>query len=269
MNHVIINGNKVEKIEYKGQAVITLNMIDELHERPMSTARQAFNRNKERFIEYEDYFEVAYEDWKQFLVVRNSYDQKGGHRGNMNFITQNGYLMLVKSFNDDLAWRVQRELVNRYFVVEQIKNDLNADILSFFNHKGIKLNQRLKVMNLSRQMSEMDNAGQVEMMTRYNILCGILKHDENVREKTKNDETLKKSGFYEFLDECCVVDPDLEVSKNSLYDAYKKYASGNGYVPIFRNNFFQYLYKTEDVSAYRARFKERRTWRLKGIGLKR
>ncbi|OSM07623.1 hypothetical protein MAIT1_05002 [Magnetofaba australis IT-1] len=30
-------------------------------------------------------------------------------------LTQSGYLMLVKSFTDDLAWRVQRELVNRYF----------------------------------------------------------------------------------------------------------------------------------------------------------
>lgn len=33
----------------------------------------------------------------------------------MTLITESGYLMLVKSFTDDLAWRVQRELVKGYF----------------------------------------------------------------------------------------------------------------------------------------------------------
>lgn len=32
-------------------------------------------------------------------------------------ITETGYLMLVKSFTDDLAWKVQRELVDSYFRV--------------------------------------------------------------------------------------------------------------------------------------------------------
>lgn len=30
-------------------------------------------------------------------------------------VTESGYLMLAKSFTDDLAWKVQRELVNNYF----------------------------------------------------------------------------------------------------------------------------------------------------------
>ncbi len=56
------------------------------------------------------------------LVRRNSPDQDGevspqygGHRGNMIFVTQTGYLMLVKSYTDALAWQVQRVLVNSYF----------------------------------------------------------------------------------------------------------------------------------------------------------
>ena len=35
-------------------------------------------------------------------------------------ITESGYLMLVKSFTDDLAWKVQRELVNTYFRVKDV-----------------------------------------------------------------------------------------------------------------------------------------------------
>ncbi len=267
MNHVIINGNSVEKIEYKGQPVITLNMIDELHERPDGTARRNFNQNKSRLVDHEDYFEVAYEEWKQFLTVRNSDGQKGGRRGYIIFLTQSGYLMLVKSFNDDLAWQVQRELVKRYFVVERIKDGLNAELLSLFQHKGIKLNQRLKIMDLSRQMTQMDNEGQAEMLNSYNILCGILKSGQDVRKKTRGNYAMEKGGFHDFLDECCVMGPDLEVSKDSLYGAYKKYASENGCIPIFRNNFFQYLYKTVDVSSYRPRFAEKRSLRLKGIAL--
>lgn len=44
---------------------------------------------------------------------------KGGFNGDITLITESGYLMLVKSFTDDLAWDVQRQLVNTYFRVEQ------------------------------------------------------------------------------------------------------------------------------------------------------
>ena len=37
----------------------------------------------------------------------------------ITLITESGYLMLVKSFTDDLAWDVQRQLVNLYFRVQQ------------------------------------------------------------------------------------------------------------------------------------------------------
>ena len=37
----------------------------------------------------------------------------------MTLITESGYLMLVKSFTDDLAWEVQRELVKGYFRVKK------------------------------------------------------------------------------------------------------------------------------------------------------
>lgn len=40
---------------------------------------------------------------------------KGGFHGDITLITETGYLMLVKSFTDDIAWTVQRELVESYF----------------------------------------------------------------------------------------------------------------------------------------------------------
>ena len=43
-------------------------------------------------------------------------------------LTESGYLMIVKTFTDDLSWKVQRQLVNTYFKVkEQEKPVLQAE----------------------------------------------------------------------------------------------------------------------------------------------
>lgn len=44
-------------------------------------------------------------------------------------MTESGYLMLAKSFTDDLAWQVQRELVNFYFRAKDIISE-QADKLN-------------------------------------------------------------------------------------------------------------------------------------------
>ncbi len=43
-------------------------------------------------------------------------------------MTESGYLMLVKSFTDDLAWEVQRQLVSSYFRVRQLVDDLSPQM---------------------------------------------------------------------------------------------------------------------------------------------
>lgn len=40
-------------------------------------------------------------------------------------ITESGYLLLVKSFTDDLAWKVQRQLVSNYFQSKETHNNEN------------------------------------------------------------------------------------------------------------------------------------------------
>lgn len=111
MNNVIIANENVSIKEYKGQRVVTFKDIDTVHQRPSGTARRNFNTNKKHFIEGEDYF------------VRNSYEAKNEFNlvapNGIVLITESGYLMLVKSFTDDLSWDVQRELVKCYFRVKE------------------------------------------------------------------------------------------------------------------------------------------------------
>lgn len=111
MNGLIkINDTEITIKEYKGQRVVTFAEIDSVHSRNEGTARKRFNDNRKHFIEGVDYFSLHHGDRlmseKRTLEIPN--------RG-LTLITETGYLMLVKSFTDDLAWKVQRELVNHYF----------------------------------------------------------------------------------------------------------------------------------------------------------
>lgn len=126
MNNLIRIGNQeISEKEFRGQRVVTFKDIDLVHERPEGTARKRFNDNKKHFIEGDDYF------------VRNTDEAKSEFGitapNGLMLLTEQGYLMLVKSFTDDLAWTVQRQLVNSYFnkrkpltATEQIKLQLQA-----------------------------------------------------------------------------------------------------------------------------------------------
>lgn len=106
---VSINQTELPVLEHDRQRVITLSMMDEVHSRVSGTARKRFNDHKERLVLGEDYF------------VRNTDEARelGFTAPNgLILLTETGYLMLVKSFSDDLAWDVQRRLVNGYFRVQ-------------------------------------------------------------------------------------------------------------------------------------------------------
>lgn len=112
MNDLICIGEAEVLIkEYNGQRVVTFKDIDTVHQRPSGTANKRFIDNKKRFIEGEDYFTVSSSEIRKthiFPISDNDFKDK-------TLITESGYLMLVKSFTDDLAWEVQRQLVKSYF----------------------------------------------------------------------------------------------------------------------------------------------------------
>jgi len=85
-------------------------MIDQAHERPKNAAKRTFFEHQHRFIEGEDFFRVPVSEKSEFRTFGITIPNNG-----MIVLTEVGYLMIVKSFNDDLAWRVQRELVKSYF----------------------------------------------------------------------------------------------------------------------------------------------------------
>jgi hypothetical protein len=111
-NLVKINNTDLLVKELNGQRVVTLKDIDLLHQRPEGTSRKNFSNNKKHFISGEDYFVIKPSDVNNFPIQVNN--------AGLTILTESGYLMLVKSLTDDLAWKVQRELVNNYFKVKSM-----------------------------------------------------------------------------------------------------------------------------------------------------
>lgn len=112
MNQTISIGHTTELpfVFYKNQPVVTLAMIDAVHARKEGTARYRFRDNKDRFIEGEDYFFINYSQKGEFRPFGIDVPTRG-----LTLLTETGYLMLVKSFTDDLAWKIQRQLIKAYF----------------------------------------------------------------------------------------------------------------------------------------------------------
>lgn len=117
MNNQIvkINNTDLSVKELNGQRVVTFKDIDMLHERVEGTAKSNFYENKKHFIENEDYFIIKKS--LKYEIPTLEIPNRG-----ITVLTESGYLMLVKSLQDDLAWKVQRELVNNYFRIKEVVN---------------------------------------------------------------------------------------------------------------------------------------------------
>lgn len=138
---VKINNHSLQVKEFNGQRVVTFKEIDMIHERVEGTAKRNFNTNSKHFIEKTDFYFVKPADVEGYEIRTSEINNAGTY-----LITESGYLMLVKSLQDDLAWKVQRELVNNYFRVrENPFESLSPELQSIFmlDNKTQKLEGRL------------------------------------------------------------------------------------------------------------------------------
>lgn len=122
MEKLQIVENELPEIKmWNGQRVVTFKDIDAVHCNKTGTARRNFNRNKKHFIEGEDYFFLTKKSNETDCPIKNNQMRQNDtlsfsipSRG-ITLITESGYLLIAKSFTDDLSWDVQRRLVNSYF----------------------------------------------------------------------------------------------------------------------------------------------------------
>lgn len=123
------NASDLKPIIFNNEPVITFAMIDDIHQQKAGNARYRFRDNKHRFIKGEDYYLVESSQKGVFRPFEIEVPNRG-----LTVLTETGYLMLVKSFTDDLAWQVQRHLVKHYFRAQtqskQVPIQIGEPILS-------------------------------------------------------------------------------------------------------------------------------------------
>jgi hypothetical protein len=156
MSHIVINNHPVQIKEFNGQRVVTFKEIDLLHERPEGTANKRFLDNQKHFEKGQDYFEIFGKELKEIKRLPNF--GIGLNASKTILITESGYLMLTKSLTDDLAWKVQRQLVNSYFRVKDIINTDNLRIASLLHAEVGELIEATnkienRVVNLEQNMT--------------------------------------------------------------------------------------------------------------------
>ena len=130
MNTITIHQTQLPIVEYHGQRVVTLAMIDQVHERPDDTAGRNFREHRDRLIDGADYFVLSRSQNSEIRGLEQDVPNRG-----LIVLTEQGYLMVVKSLTDDLAWTVQRQLVNSYFrVAPVLAPTLPADYIGALEH---------------------------------------------------------------------------------------------------------------------------------------
>lgn len=149
-----INNAEILVKEFSGQRVVTFKEIDAVHGRPDGTARKRFNDNREHFIEGEDFFKVKCSEVRPFFgqTPPNGFNPDA----DITLITESGYLMLVKSFTDDLAWKVQRELVKGYFRSKSTQSQPLTPAQQLLAQASLLVEQEQRISAMETRQDELD-----------------------------------------------------------------------------------------------------------------
>lgn len=197
MSLIKINNQYIAIKEFNNQRVVTFKDIDLLHQRTDGIARKNFNNNIQHFIEDTDYFSIKPSDVNNFPIPINN--------AGLTLITESGYLMLVKSFQDDLAWKVQRELVNSYFRVSKDKPQCVEDLI-------IMQAQSLKDIRLQLQETRQETTA-------------VKQEVQNIKEVITikpSEEWRKKTNI--LVNRICMKTKDYKNTKDEIYKALQERA---------------------------------------------
>lgn len=168
MSEVIaIENTEMQIREYNGQRVVTFKDIDTVHQRKSGTAKASFRRNKKYFQEETDYIVLARNSIGTLSTIENI-PPKG-----ITLLTESGYLMIVKTFTDDLSWKVQRELVNTYFRAKTKSATLEQPPVCQPSNTPIPKNPSWYARNQRRMYRICNNANVPQFVLEYHIMLKV------------------------------------------------------------------------------------------------
>ncbi|MBS6889661.1 MAG: ORF6N domain-containing protein [Clostridium sp.] len=225
MNNQIIkiNNTDLSVKELKGQRVVTFKDIDMLHERVEGTAKRNFNENKKHLIQNVDYFLIKGEELRE---LKQSTNFVLSNAKEITLITESGYLMLVKSLQDDLAWKVQRELVNNYFRVKEIvqtrptciEDVLIAQLQEMKAVKQTAIEAKEEAAKSREEIQAMNNKIEQKLSSREVAQMMEVRHSDLLRkvDNINKDFTQRKIAFSKYWVESSSPDNSGKVSREFL-----------------------------------------------------
>lgn len=122
---ITINNVELGIKEYKKERVVTAWDIAKVHKKEVNDITKNFNNNKKKFILDEDYFLVNRTEISERKISVQDFIPNNVKE--IPLFTESGYLMLVKTFTDDLSWDIQRQLVKGYFKLKELKSSVDKD----------------------------------------------------------------------------------------------------------------------------------------------
>ena len=118
MEIVKVNDKELVVRNYNNERIVTAWDIAYLHNKTVSEVGQQFKRNVKYLKENLDYFILNKDDISVSQIVIQK--KLPNNVKKIPIFTESGYLLLVKSFNDELSWEIQRILINSYFKVREV-----------------------------------------------------------------------------------------------------------------------------------------------------
>jgi len=147
-----VNGISFESKMWNNKRVITFSDVDLVHNKVNGTAKARFYKHKDRFIKNEDFFIIKPSD-----ILKYTKDTLGikkiPNRG-LVLLTESGYLMTVKTYDDDIAWNVQRKLINSYFKLNELSGK-STEVLALQRDLGVVFAQVNNMEIMLEEQSEL------------------------------------------------------------------------------------------------------------------
>lgn len=167
---ITIENAEIQVREYNGQRVVTFKDIDTVHGNKADTSKRNFNRNKKHFIEGEDFVIATREILKRdkLSLLNIEVPTRG-----ITLLTESGYLLIAKSFTDDLSWKVQRELVNTYFRAKVKPVEVEQHPVCQPSNTPIPKNPSWYARNQRRMYRICSNANVPQFVLEYHIMLKV------------------------------------------------------------------------------------------------
>lgn len=218
---ILINNKEIKTKEYKNQRVVTSYDIANLHERDIKRVNEQFKNNRDKLIENEDYFIVKRDKISKSII--STLEKLPPNMKELVLFTESGYLMLVKTFNDDLSWKIQRMLIKSYFRVKGLQQNEFKVPKTFKEALLLAVEQQEEIERLELENKEKQE--QLEIQAPKVSYYDIVLNSPNLVTVTQIAKDYGKSGKWlnKLLNEL-----KIQYKQSNQWLLYSKY-QGKGY----------------------------------------